>query len=270
MRRFSLIWLTIAALSLTAANARADETIATIARPTPVSAADGRVVWSEYDPAANGYFLTQRFEGVTARLPVKPRAVPFDLDLGRNTANDTVAAYSRCREEPGGRKPGLGNVFTLMPQWSTGRGCDVYVLNLRTNVETRVHGASSAGASEFLPAVWQDRIALHACTSAAGAGPASAHTCSCAPSTGGGASRRVPAGPRSHGRFCAFSPPTCRRVVEPGPTALDLSGRTLAFTWDSTEQAVTSEVYLDQTTPRQDPPPTSGAGSLRRHATPGD
>jgi hypothetical protein len=247
MPRVSLIWLTIAALSVPAASAHADDTIATTVRATPVSAIGGRIVWSEYDPAADAYFLTQRFDGMTARLPVKPRAVPFDVDVGRNAANDTVAAYSRCRGEPSGRGPGLGNVFTLMPQWSTGRGCDVYVLNLRTNVEICVRGASSAGASEFLPTVWRGRIAFARVYERRRGRAGKRAYLFLRALTGGGTNRRVPAGPRSRGRLCAFSPPTCRRVVEPGPTGLDLSLHALAFGWDSAgRQGVTSGVYLER------------------------
>ena len=72
------------------AAAAADETIARIARPGPVSTFDGRVLWSEYDPVAKAYFLTQRFGTTTARLPVRPRAVPFDVDVGRKLGSDTI------------------------------------------------------------------------------------------------------------------------------------------------------------------------------------
>jgi len=239
--------IAVAAFAAWGTAAEADELIATVARPTPVGSVAGHVVWSEYDPAPNAYFLTQRFAGVTARLPVKPRAVPFDIDVGRSTGNDAVATYSRCRQEPVPRISALRNSLTLMPQWSTGRGCDPYMLNLRTNVETRVAGAGSAGASEFLPSIWRGRIAFARVYERrpGRAGKRAylyVHTL-----TRGGAGRRVPAGPRSRGRFCAFPPPACRRVVEPGPTALDLSGRALAFTWDSTVPGgLSSEVYLDK------------------------
>jgi hypothetical protein len=158
MRRFPIALAAVVAVLGSPAGAAADETLARVARPGPVSTFDGRVLWSEYDPVAKAYFLTQRFGTTTARLPVRPRSVPFDVDVGRKLGNDTVAAYSRCRREPRGRDPRTGSALTQMPQWSTGRGCDLYMLNLRTNVETRIRGASTRGASEFLPAVWQSRI----------------------------------------------------------------------------------------------------------------
>ena len=198
------------------AAATADETLALVTRPTPVGAYAGHVVWSEYDPVTNAYFLTHRFNGTNARLPVKPRAVPFDVDVGRNAAGDTIAAYSRCRREPGPRERATGSGLTLLPQWATGRGCDVYVLSLRTNVETRVRAANSAGASEFLPSVWRDRIAF-ARVYERRRGRAGRRAHLYVRSLGrGGINRSLPAGPRSRRRACAFPPPrSCRRVIEP-------------------------------------------------------
>jgi hypothetical protein len=234
----------------------ADETLAEVARPTPVGAFDGHILWSEYDPVANAYFLTQRFRGMRTRLPLRPRGVPFDVDVGRNTDNDTVAAYSRCRQEPGPRGE-IGNAFTLMPQWSTGRGCDVFMLNLRTNLETRVGGANSAAASEFLPSVWGGRIAFARVYNRRRGRAGKRAYLFLHSLVGGGKARRVPAGPRSRGRICAFPPPPCRRVIEPGPTALDLSGRTLAFSWDTTWEGLpSSELYVERPRP-------GGIGRLR-------
>ena len=51
-------------------------------------------------PAQRAFFLTQRFNGVTSRVPVRPRSVPFDADLGPDVNGETVAAYSRCAREP--------------------------------------------------------------------------------------------------------------------------------------------------------------------------
>lgn len=204
-------------------------------------------MWSEYDPVANAYFLTQRFNSVTARLPVKPRAVPFDVDVGRNAAKDAVAAYSRCRRDPGPREVATGSQLTRLPQWATGRGCDVYVLNLRTNVETRVNSAGSAGASEFLPSVWRDRIAFaRVYDRRRGRAGERAHLY-VRSLRRGGINRSLPAGGRSRRRACAFPPPrSCRRVIEPGPTAIDLGERYLAFAWDSTDFSVLSDVYFER------------------------
>ena len=106
MRRVLVTIAGILAGLASPAAATADETIAQIARPGPVSTFDGRVLWSEYDAAAQAYFLTQRFGTTTARLPVRPRSVPFDVDVGRKLGNDTVAVYSRRVSNRNLRGPG--------------------------------------------------------------------------------------------------------------------------------------------------------------------
>jgi len=247
MRRLPIALTVMAAVLGVPATAAGDETLARISHPGPVSTFDGRVLWSEYDPVAKAYFLTQRFDTTTARLPVRPRGVPFDVDVGRNLGNDTVAAYSRCRREPRGRDPRTGSALTQMPQWSTGRGCDLYLLNLRTNVETRIRGASSRGASEFLPAVWRNRIVFaRVYERRRGIAGDRAHLYF-RRLTRDRASRRLPEGPRGRARFCSGRPQRCRRLVEPGPTTIDLTGRVLGFGWDSTEDVgPTSAVYMEK------------------------
>ena len=230
--------VTLALLSLTylvfPGIARADEVIATVARPTPVATLDDRIVWSDYDPATKRYHLTQRLAGVTTRLPVAPRSVPFDLDLGPDVDGKPVAAYSRCRREPPPRSPPRGAI-AQMPEWRLGRGCDLYLFSFQEQREVLVRFASSHGASEFLPTVWTDRIAFarryERRKGRAGrraylyARPNTLFT------TQGrrGHTRRLPGGPGTG----------------PGPTALDLATRRLAFGWDSTDPRPLSAVYLD-------------------------
>ena len=92
MRRFTKVSLALLCLGYLAlpAPASGDELVATIARPTPISTIDGRVVWSDYDPATGRYYLTQRLAGVTTRLPVAPRTVPFDVDSFPGTEHGEV------------------------------------------------------------------------------------------------------------------------------------------------------------------------------------
>jgi hypothetical protein len=246
MQRALLILAAILAALAGPATAMADETLAQVARPTAVSSYDGRILWSEYDTAAQAYFLTQRFGRTITRLPVKPRAVPFDVDVGRNAGNQTVAAYSRCRRDPARRDPRTGNALAQMPQWSSGRGCDLYVFNLRTSVETRVRGASSSHASEFLPTVWRERIAFaRVYERRRGRAGERAYLYFHRLKRAGG-SRRLPAGDRARDRFCSGRPARCRLLVEPGPTSLDLVGRYFAFGWDSTRDGPTSAVHFEK------------------------
>ena len=226
--------LTFTYLVLAAVPAAADELIATVARPTTISALDGRIVWSDYDPAVKRYFLTQRLNGVTSRLPVGARSVPFDLDLGPDADGKPVAAYSRCRRDPPPRNRPRGAIAQL-PEWRLGRGCDLYLYSFEQGREVLVRFASSRAASEFLPTVWTDRIAFARVferrRGRAGrraflySRPNSLFT-----SQGRrGHTRRLPGGPRTG----------------PGPTALDLATRRLAFGWDSTDPRPLSSVYLD-------------------------
>jgi hypothetical protein len=252
MRRSLLALTALAASIVPAGPARADEKVAALARPTPVSALDGRVVWSEYDVAQSAYYLTQHMNGVTSRLPLRPRAVPFDVDLGPDADGRTVATYSRCRREPPAREARTGNIIAIhLFAWSRARGCDIYMFAFETGAEVRVRYASTRGASEFLPTVWTDRIAfarvferrrsragrraylyLRPNSLMARNGPR-------------GRSQRVPAGPRGRGRFCRGRPRRCQRLEEPGPTALDLRTRRLAFGWDSVRFDPTSAIYID-------------------------
>jgi hypothetical protein len=227
--------------------ATGDVTLAHLVRPAPVSTFDGRILWSDYEAATGLFHLTQRFDGSTIRLPVAPRSVPFDVDVGRDFGNQTVAAYSRCRREPIARDPRTGNALTQMPQWSSGRECDVYMLNLQTNVEIRVGGASSRSASEFLPAVWRSRIVFARVYERRRGSAGDRAYLYLHSLTRGGVSRRLPAGSRARERFCGGKPRRCRVLVEPGPTSIDLTGRYFAFGWDSTaESGPTSSVYLDK------------------------
>jgi hypothetical protein len=230
-----LLALTYLVLVLgTPATATADELLATVARPTGISALDGRTVWSDYDPASKRYFLTQRLNGVTSRLPVDARSVPFDVDLGPDVDGKPVAAYSRCRREPPPRSPPRGALAQL-PEWRRGRGCDLYLYSFEQAREVLVRFASSHGASEFLPTVWTDRIAFaRVFERRKGAAGRRAYLF-VRPNTlftsqgRRGHTRRLPGGARTG----------------PGPTALDLATRRLAFGWDSTDPRPLSSVYLD-------------------------
>jgi hypothetical protein len=226
--------------------ALADETIATVSRPTPVSAFAGRLVWSSYDPATHGYRLMTRARGVTSALPVRPRGVPFDVDLGPDRHGDTVAVYSRCRHDPPRRDPAIGNALTQMPDWARGRGCDLYELHFRAGREKRISAASSPESSEFLPSIWKSRIAFARVRERRRGVERTRPYLHVRSLSGAHRSRRLPGGSRSRLRFCIGKPMRCKLKVEPGPTALDLGPRRLTFGWDSgSEIGPTTAVYLE-------------------------
>jgi hypothetical protein len=223
--------------------ALADETIATVAAPTPVSAHAGRLAWSSFDPARSAYVLMTRVGGVSSEVPVRPRSVPFDVDLGPDVNGDTVAAYSRCSREPPRRNPAIGNVFTQLPDWAKGRGCDLYKFDFATGRETRIATANSLSGSEFLPSIWEGRVAFARVYERRRGRAGERPYLYVRALEGAGRSVRIPAGTRSKDRFCSGRPRRCKLLVEPGPTTLDLWGRRLALGWDS--GGPSSTVYLE-------------------------
>jgi hypothetical protein len=220
----------VAATLLFPAAARADFTVAAIERPTPVSAYQGRLVWSSYDAAIAGYRLFEAHASttgqVTTQLPVAPRSVPFDADVGPGAGGAPTVVYSRCATEPR-----LGT--DQLPVWATGRGCDVYRFALGGTGETKVAGVSTGGASEFLPSIWRDRVAFgRVYEQRSGTRGSYPYVYV----RGDGPSERQPGGLRGETGL-------------PGPTSLDLAGIRLALTWAATVNGdFRSDARLDTTT----------------------
>jgi hypothetical protein len=222
--------LAIAAVLLFPAAARADFTVATVERPTPVSAYQGRLVWSQYDAAIAGYRLYEAHASpngqVTTPLPVALRSVPFDADVGPGADGAPTVVYSRCATEPR-----LG--ADRLPVWATGRGCDVYRFPLGGTAETKVAGVSTSDASEFLPSIWRNRVAFGRVYQRR------AGTRGIYPYVyvrGDGPSERQPGGLRGETGL-------------PGPTSLDLAGIRLGLTWGATINGdFRSDARLDTTT----------------------
>src|SRR4051812_25840639 len=127
MRMRSLALPLLLFLAFAPTGATADTVISQERAPSKVSAQLNRVVWSSYDPATGDYSLMSRdILGTFSRLPIAPRKVPFDVDLGLLGEGAEVAAYSRCKLEPhltGGSSAGL------LPNYATGRGCDIYLFD---------------------------------------------------------------------------------------------------------------------------------------------
>jgi hypothetical protein len=251
MRRLLVLVIALCAIGYASPAAHADDLIGTVTRPTPISSFDGRVVWSDYDPAVNRYFLVQRMGGVTSRLPIGSRDVPFDADLGPDVDGKPVVVYSRCRRDPPVRDPRTGNALAQLPEWRRGQGCNLFMYSFEADKEVEIRHASTAAASEFLPTVWTDRIAFARVFERRRGDPGRRAYLYVRPnrlfaSQGrSGHTRRMPGGPRAKDLYCTGKPRHCKRLVEPGPTSLDLATRRLTFGWDSTDQGATSTVWLD-------------------------
>lgn len=140
--RFAAIVVLVAALPATSASA---DTLSVEPQAPKLSASDGTAVWSTFDQGV--WYLVARRAGVLERLPVAPRSVPFDVDVGTDASGRQVAAYSRCRRDP---------VF-VAPQ---GRGCDLYAYDFFSRRERLLRGPSTAAASEYMPSLAGGRIAF--------------------------------------------------------------------------------------------------------------
>jgi hypothetical protein len=212
----------------------ADSIIAVERAPTKVSADQARVVWSSYDPATGNYNLMSRDTmGVIVRLPIAPRKVPFDVDLGYEDEGVELAVYSRCRVEPQLTGGALGGMF---PVWATGRRCDVFQFRFDPGPlgkESKVPRVSTRRASEFLPAVsLPGPLAFARVYDHRGGRRGRLPYLY---GRGMPKARRLPGGPRG-------------KTGLPGPTSMDLLARRLAFTWDwlrTSHGFVTSDLRLD-------------------------
>lgn len=223
--------LTATFLAQTPASAQTN--IASLQRSAPVTSHGTWVAWSQYDPRTERFRLMRRSGGETVPLPVAGRRVPFDIDLGPDERTGVAAVYSRCRIEPNLGDPRVRQWAAGTPQWSTGRGCDLYKFTFATGRETRIGGASTAGASEFLPTIWKGHVAFaRVYTRRAGAAGARAYLYHRSIS-GRGRSSGLPEPPRAE-----------RGRVEPGPSAMDLSGRRLGLAWETNRQGPLSEIDL--------------------------
>ena len=128
--------------------ARADRLLAAVERPTAIRAWNGIGAFSVYDSGAGVYRLaiTGR-EGPPALVAVAPRTVPFDADVGPDSAMRPTIVYSRCaREQPGALS-------------APRRDCDIYRYSIALGVESKIAGADSDATSQFNPSIWRGQVA---------------------------------------------------------------------------------------------------------------
>ncbi|MEA2380669.1 MAG: hypothetical protein QOH72_640 [Solirubrobacteraceae bacterium] len=142
MLRICLVLAAAAALALPAAATA--QTVATPGAPTAVKEFAGNLVFSQFDPATNQYFLTVRRARAAApeRLPVAPSARTFDADIGPNSSGRPELIYQRCSPPPG------------VPT-----GCDLFVLALDgTSAERPVRNANDPDHNDTNATIWRGRI----------------------------------------------------------------------------------------------------------------
>lgn len=203
-----------------AAPAPDERVVATERSASPVSAYGGRLAWSSRT-ASGRYRLLTSLGDTAERVPVRDRAVPFDVDLGPDRRGRTVAVYSRCRSEP---REGLP-----FENYVEGAGCDIFEYDFRRRRERRLRGPSTRHGSEFFPAIWRARVAF-ARVRPRRDGARSTFADLYMTDAAGRRAHRLSGGTR--GRYVALR--GGRRVIYsggPGPTRLDLRGSWVAYTW---------------------------------------
>lgn len=212
------MWL---ASSNASAQQTADQTLATLTRPSPVSAYGGVLAWSDYNAAIGRYRLITQTGPEVAAVPVATRTVPFDVDVGPDASGRPVLLYSRCAHEP----PGFSS-FTGLPAWRFGSRCDIYEYQPFAKKERRLNHVSSRHRSETLPSIWKDRIAFAGVDEPDGGLPTAAPSIY---ETGlaRGAVTRLRGG--TSGTITRSG----RSFTEaPGFTTLELRGTEIAFSWE--------------------------------------
>lgn len=193
--------------------------VASEIKGTPLTAFEGHLVWSSYRGDIRRYVLMHRLRGVNRRLAaVESRSVPFDADLGPSDRGGVAVVFSRCRVEvPTGQTLSLDQ-----PQYTAGRGCDIYRLELEKGAKVRKLPESTDRYSEVLPTIWKRQLAFARRddrVSEARGGQADFYS--------GRPARRVATGPRGETGTKTYG------VYRGGPGALaaDLRGTRLVYTW---------------------------------------
>ncbi len=188
--------------------------------PTGLTTYGEYVMWSQGEIDSQGQvaayrLVISRSGAAPVVLPVGSRSVPFDADLGPDSAGRVTAVYSRCRQEAVKGGGSFREVSSGLPLYAFGKDCDLYRLDVASARERRVNLGTSRSRSESLPSLWRGDIA-YAATSANGRRVTVYHR-----SLKAGARERTIDGGRRGG--------TPRSAY---PVGLDLYGKNLASVWD--------------------------------------
>jgi hypothetical protein len=217
-----LLMASVTAVLLATSTATAQQTIDTRSKG-PVSAFGGRVVWSKKAPETGKYRLRTLYAGDVATVPVRGRKdQPFDVDLGPGPSGAVTAVYSRCE----GVDRRLEQETPKGPV-TVERGCRLYMYDFTRAIETRLRSANEAGASQFNPSVWRDRIVFARRYERRRGAARLQVDLYASPLTGERSSRRLRGG--AQGVF--YRDRELGLEGGPGPLRIDLRGNTAASAW---------------------------------------
>src|ERR1700722_6392128 len=149
----------IGATAVTRASATALVALGNVAHK--ITAYDGYVVLSQYEPVARDWRLVAWHDGAIAPLNALPRDMPFDADAGPAANGSPVVVYSRCTQDPpAGESELAGSAYLRMPNWTEARGCRIYELALPNGSPKLVQGIHAQGVSDSTPAIWKGNVAF--------------------------------------------------------------------------------------------------------------
>jgi hypothetical protein len=135
LKPHALLISLVAALTLAPASAQAATDVEMLTAATPVAAYNGTAMWSRLDAATGRYQLVLSIDGgVPTPVAVAQRDGAFDVDLGPNISGSTYAVYSRHG--------------------------DIYRLDPRTAIETKLEQLSAPNRTERSPSIQGGRIAF--------------------------------------------------------------------------------------------------------------
>jgi len=127
-----------------------------------LTAYDGYVVFSQYEPSARDWHLMVWHGGSVRALPVAAREMPFDANAGPAANGRPALVYSHCAQDP--PPPTTNDLqsseYIREPDWTNARGCRIYELALPSGSPKPVKGIYAPGASDSTPAIWQGDIAF--------------------------------------------------------------------------------------------------------------
>lgn len=150
------VWIVALSLCVTLLSgppAQAEMLLSMEPQASKVTASEGVVVWSSFDPRDSQYHLTMYRGGGLERLPVAPRRMPFDVDAGR-LGHAKAIAYTRCADDQ------LAQLHGPLPDWTTGRRCRVYTYVVGDTRERALRLPSGLRGEPALPAIWNRQLVI--------------------------------------------------------------------------------------------------------------
>ena len=154
MRRALLAAGCVLAVAVVAtAPAGAASELTSIGPPTPFAVYKGTVVWSARENSGSYQLLMRKGDDDVRRLPVRTRPIPFDVDIGPTSSGGILAVYSRCDIDQAWDEH-------QMPDYRSGKRCDIYKLDLATGKEERFTKINSSDGSEYWPSYWKGTVAF--------------------------------------------------------------------------------------------------------------